>query len=300
MSNNPFIPNSAQIPNILFDYWMDKLNGSEFKVLMAIARKTYGFGKKMDHISVKQLEQMTGLARRGITESLHSLVGYGLISKFKSLSADGDPAANKYGIHIDCSGQEIDEGVQNCEGGSANFARGVVQNRAHTKHNLQISISKDIERERKSAPARPSSSEKSKERAPNVFLSDSEHDKLIAAYAAQKTAALYRILSEWKEDTPKSKWKKNDYRSILRWVVQAESERFQKGISSSENNSALASTVIKKFSYRMDIQFSEHNGKKYMEFIKGAHSKIIYLDDIDFEEKVLKELKDRDLKMETQ
>lgn len=156
------------------------------------------------------------------------------------------------------------------------------------------------ERERKSAPARPSSSEKSKERAPNVFLSDSEHDKLIAVYAAQKTAALYRILSEWKEDTPKSKWKKNDYRSILRWVVQAESERFQKGISSSENNIALASTVIKKFSYRMDIQFSEHNGKKYMEFIKGAHSKIIYLDDIDFEEKVLKELKDRDLKMETQ
>lgn len=156
------------------------------------------------------------------------------------------------------------------------------------------------ERERKSAPARTSSSEKTKERAPNVFLSDSEHDKLIAVYAAQKTAALYRILSEWKEDTPKSKWKKNDYRSILRWVVQAESERFQKGISSSENNSSLANTVIKKFSYRMDIQFSEHNGKKYMEFIKGAHSKIIYLDDIDFEEKVLKELKDRDLKMETQ
>lgn len=64
-----------------------------------------------------------------------------------------------------------------------------------------------------------------KERALHVHLSDDEHQKLIEKHGEEKTTELYRILSEWKQDTPKSKWKKSDYRSILRWVVYAVQEK---------------------------------------------------------------------------
>ena len=39
------IPNSTQIPDVILDRWLARLNGAEFKVVMYIARRTYGFGK---------------------------------------------------------------------------------------------------------------------------------------------------------------------------------------------------------------------------------------------------------------
>jgi hypothetical protein len=42
---------------ILFDYWMPRLTDGQFKVLMAIARKTYGWHKKKDAISLFGTEQ---------------------------------------------------------------------------------------------------------------------------------------------------------------------------------------------------------------------------------------------------
>lgn len=59
-------------------------------------------------------------------------------------------------------------------------------------------------------------------REEHVFTSEEEHQKLVSQYGEGKTQAFYKRLSDWKKDTPKSKWKKSDYRSILRWVVQAE------------------------------------------------------------------------------
>jgi len=132
-STNPYIPNSASIPNILFDYWMPRLTPSEFKVLMAIARKTYGWRKEIDAISVKQLELITGLSRRSVFDAVKELTNTGLISKIKSKTEDGDEAANKYVIHIDGSGAEQEEGVQKKGGGGAKFAPPVVQKTSHTK-----------------------------------------------------------------------------------------------------------------------------------------------------------------------
>lgn len=81
---------------------------------------------------------------------------------------------------------------------------------------------KKEEREGAFAPKPPAPSDplsNKKERAPFVLLSDIDHQKLIDKLGPEVTAACYKILSEWKEDSPKSKWKKCDYRSILRWVI---------------------------------------------------------------------------------
>ena len=37
---------------MILDSWMAELSGAEFKVLLYIARRTYGFGKESDSISL--------------------------------------------------------------------------------------------------------------------------------------------------------------------------------------------------------------------------------------------------------
>jgi phage replication O-like protein O len=51
-----------------------ELSGSEFRVMMAVVAKTYGWNKKEDQISIGQLMDMTGLTRRGVCKSTAALV----------------------------------------------------------------------------------------------------------------------------------------------------------------------------------------------------------------------------------
>lgn len=78
----------------------------------------------------------------------------------------------------------------------------------------------------RAAPSPSSVSQKKTEpptvkRCEHVSTSDAEHAKLVEAHGEEFVRRCYLRLSEWKMDTPKSKWKKSDYRSILRWVVDA-------------------------------------------------------------------------------
>jgi phage replication O-like protein O len=50
------------------------LSGAEVRVILAIIRKTYGFNKKADAISLGQLATATGSARRSVARVLQSLV----------------------------------------------------------------------------------------------------------------------------------------------------------------------------------------------------------------------------------
>jgi len=59
------------------------------------------------------------------------------------------------------------------------------------------------------------------ERMEYIFTTDEEHQKLLEEYGEDKTKILYQKLNDWKEDTPRAKWKKNDSRTILRWVINA-------------------------------------------------------------------------------
>ena len=48
-------------------------NGSSARVLLAIIRKTYGWNKKEDRISISQIEEITGLSRRAVIYALQNL-----------------------------------------------------------------------------------------------------------------------------------------------------------------------------------------------------------------------------------
>ncbi len=102
MGFNP--PNYTQIPNEIFDYWMEKLTPAEFKVLLCICRKTFGWQKRYDCISLKQITSLTGLSKMGIIKNIDRLMELGLITKIKSKSSDGDDAPNVYEINVNSVG----------------------------------------------------------------------------------------------------------------------------------------------------------------------------------------------------
>jgi len=107
------IPNSTQIPNVILDHWMAVLSGAEFKVVLYIARRTYGFGKESDTISLNQLargikkrsgEQLdygTGLSRSSVKSACTSLVERGILIKSQSTVGDShEPDQNTYRLNL--------------------------------------------------------------------------------------------------------------------------------------------------------------------------------------------------------
>src|SRR5437773_1424406 len=95
------IPNSTQVPDVILDHWMAELSGAEFKVLLYVARRTYGFGKDADNISISQLatgirrrdgsvlDRGTGLSRTGVKEACNGLIVKGLLIRKANCSRDG-------------------------------------------------------------------------------------------------------------------------------------------------------------------------------------------------------------------
>lgn len=70
----------TQVPNLILDENMASLTGSEFKVLICICRKTYGFQKKADAISTSQISRMTGISNRHIPDVVRMLEDRKLIN----------------------------------------------------------------------------------------------------------------------------------------------------------------------------------------------------------------------------
>jgi phage replication O-like protein O len=189
--SNPYIPNSAPIPNILIDYWMARLTPAEFKVLIAIARKTYGWQKARDRISIRQLTELTGLHKTGVIKAADNLVEMGLVIKLKFKDPlDGSDAPNQYEINIDC---EVG-GAENNRGGSSLKRQGGVDTvdtpRVDTVDTQKTLYTKDTiqKREGDEPPPLASSSKKQKKEKPkvekiayrdNIFLTEKEYLKLL-------------------------------------------------------------------------------------------------------------------------
>jgi phage replication O-like protein O len=73
-----FKPNTTPYPNFLFEI-MHTLCESEIKVLNAIVRKTYGWHKEKDKISLSQMMKLTGLSRQACHDGKEGLIAKGII-----------------------------------------------------------------------------------------------------------------------------------------------------------------------------------------------------------------------------
>ena len=74
-------PNYTQTPNELFDHWLPHLGEAELKVLLVIMRKTFGWHKPRDAISVSQLAKYTGMLEETVIKAARSLQSKGVITR---------------------------------------------------------------------------------------------------------------------------------------------------------------------------------------------------------------------------
>lgn len=141
------IPNSTQVPDVILDHWMAELSGAEFKVLLYIARRTYGFGKDKDAISLSQiagglkrrdgtvLDRGTGGSRSSVARSLKALEERGLIVRTTNLSEDGrEFEENTYRINLDWeppAGEPGDDGPDDDADGGGTGGKRVVSESDH-------------------------------------------------------------------------------------------------------------------------------------------------------------------------
>lgn len=105
--------NTTPVPDILFDKLLVELSGAELKVLMYIIRRTAGFKKTEDAISLTQFEKGIttregkkldcgcGIKRRQtIVDALASLEKRGYIVSHKTKTSEKDNATTVYQIHF--------------------------------------------------------------------------------------------------------------------------------------------------------------------------------------------------------
>lgn len=103
-----YMPNTTQIPNVIFDYWMNVLGNAEFKVLLCICRKTFGWRKKVDRISKRQISELTGLSKDVVRKAVRELEVHNLIKCYESVSEWGDAEPNCYEINVLLPPQELE------------------------------------------------------------------------------------------------------------------------------------------------------------------------------------------------
>jgi len=125
-------PNYTPVPDELFDEQLPDLSGSELKVLLYIIRRTFGFKKDSDNISLNQLlngittkegivlDRGTGLTKKTLLEAIKSLVEKNLILTERRRSKEKGDEPTTYRLNIISESKENNHtprGVKNTPGG---------------------------------------------------------------------------------------------------------------------------------------------------------------------------------------
>lgn len=145
-------PNYTQSPNVIFDYWMSRLTGTEFKVLCVLCRKIFGFHKERmrDCISLSQMENITGQNRQSLWKAVQKLIDLGLCRKF--VCGTKGQEATVYELVVSNNSDQDD-----FHPGSTNFKTQILE----TKPEIQKSLTRV-----KITPTKESSKEKSSPQPP--------------------------------------------------------------------------------------------------------------------------------------
>ncbi len=91
----------TQTPNRLLDEYPAHLSGAEFKVLMCIVRRTYGWGKTSDAIPRKYIAEICGIDSKTVTSAIKGLEAHGIISTRRSKDSERGDLTNVYEIKLD-------------------------------------------------------------------------------------------------------------------------------------------------------------------------------------------------------
>src|SRR3954466_6416388 len=113
-------PNTTPVPDVVFDELLQRLDNAELRVLLYIIRRTYGFKKSSDDISIGQmvdgitrkdgsvLDGGTGLARSSVKRAISGLLEKNIIVRKHNQASDGANEPNTYGLRYDKAPVEAD------------------------------------------------------------------------------------------------------------------------------------------------------------------------------------------------
>ena len=105
-------PTTTPVPDDIFDIIAPELTEAELRVLLYIVRRTFGFKKDHDSISLTQmvkgiqtrdgkiLDRGTGMSRQGVMNGTRGLQEKGIIEVKKMVSAEGDRDVNVYSLRF--------------------------------------------------------------------------------------------------------------------------------------------------------------------------------------------------------
>ena len=137
MEESPF----TKVPNSILDF--EGLDVYEFRILILILRKTIGFNKKSDGISLSQFIKFTGISKDKVIKSLENLQKNKFISVQKQTLKTGGKSFNRY-TPLVC---EKDYLVRQKDKGSTSERLGLVCEKDIQKKIEQKKIDKRRERE---------------------------------------------------------------------------------------------------------------------------------------------------------
>src|SRR5919106_731204 len=128
-------PTTTPVPDEVFDVLMPQLSGAELKVLLYICRRTFGFKKESDSISLSQIAQGittrdgrvldggTGLCKRHVQRALKVLEKKNIIKVTRTVDESGLNEVNTYSLNMRATGSGV--GIK-CPYGSDKTSPGVV------------------------------------------------------------------------------------------------------------------------------------------------------------------------------
>jgi hypothetical protein len=105
-------PNGTYVPDDLFDLLAPRLTEAELRTLLYIIRRTFGFGKNADAISLRQLTEGivardgrildygTGMSRKGVIAGIKGLLDKGIINVERCLDERGENQVNVYTLRF--------------------------------------------------------------------------------------------------------------------------------------------------------------------------------------------------------
>jgi len=73
-------PTYTMLPNVLIES-MGEMTESEFRIVVAVARKTFGWQKERDLISLSQLIELTGMSKQGVCNGIEKAIENGWLAR---------------------------------------------------------------------------------------------------------------------------------------------------------------------------------------------------------------------------
>lgn len=93
-----FTPNSFQVPNAFVDEVLCQIGDPAAKLYLIICRKTRGWYKEFDSISLSQFQKFSGKSRPTVTKALSELIQVGLV-----IECDSTMYGNSFKLNDECA-----------------------------------------------------------------------------------------------------------------------------------------------------------------------------------------------------